>query len=79
MSRVECQEAIAMQESSRRNVGRADRLLRAVLGVIALALVFTGPRTPWGYIGILLLVTSAISFCPLYALIGVSTRARSTS
>lgn len=66
-----------MPESNRLNVGRADRVLRAVLGIIALGLVYTGPRTPWGYLGIALLVTAAIGFCPLYALVGLSTHSRS--
>jgi hypothetical protein len=65
-----------MTTSNRVNVGRADRMLRAVLGIIALALVYTGPRSPWGFVGILLLVTAAIGFCPLYSLFGLSTRRR---
>jgi hypothetical protein len=68
-----------MSPSNRLNIGRADRMLRAVLGVIALSLVFSGPRTPWGYLGFALLLTAAIGFCPLYALVGLSTRTRSHS
>jgi hypothetical protein len=68
-----------MPESTRLNIGRTDRALRAVLGVIALGLVFTGPRTAWGYVGILLLATAAIGFCPLYAMIGFNTRSRPVS
>lgn len=68
-----------MQGTTRLNIGRAERMLRAVLGIISLAMVFTGPQTPWGYIGIPLLVTAAIGFCPLYALLGISTRPRRIS
>lgn len=55
------------------NLGSIDRLVRAVLGVVLLVLAFTGPKTPWGYVGLILLVTSLISFCPLYRALGLST------
>ncbi len=54
------------------NVGSLDRLLRIVLGVVLIALVFAGPKTPWGWIGVIPLVTGLLSTCPLYTLIGVS-------
>jgi hypothetical protein len=63
-----------MATSNRRNVGSADRVLRAGLGVLALALVYFGPHSSWGFVGILLLVTAAIGFCPLYSIFGLSTR-----
>lgn len=54
------------------NVGSADRLLRIVLGLILIALVFVGPKTPWGWIGLVPLVTGFLRTCPLYSLIGVN-------
>lgn len=68
-----------MSNRTRPNLGSVDRALRVVLGSAALALVFTGPRTPWGYGGAVLLITAAIGFCPIYAAFGLSTRARSMS
>ena len=59
---------------NRSNIGTGDRVLRAVLGVAAIALVFSGPRTPWGYLGFIPLFTAALGYCPLYALLGLSTR-----
>jgi len=56
------------------NVGTPDRILRIVIGLILIALVFVGPRTAWGWIGIIPLATALINFCPLYALLGVKTR-----
>jgi hypothetical protein len=56
------------------NIGTPDRVLRIVIGVLLIALVFVGPRTPWGWIGIIPLVTALFSFCPLYALLGIKTR-----
>ena len=55
------------------NVGSADRLIRIVLGLVLIALVFVGPQTPWGWIGVVPLVTGFLRMCPLYSLIGVNT------
>jgi hypothetical protein len=55
------------------NVGNTDRLLRVILGVALIALVFTGPTTPWGWLGLIPLATGLLRTCPLYALIGVNT------
>jgi len=70
---------LAMSNRTRLNLGSFDRALRAILGSAALALVFSGPRTPWGYIGVALLITAAVGFCPVYAALGLSSRARSAS
>lgn len=63
-----------MSRVNRSNIGTVDRVLRAVLGVAAIALVFSGPRTSWGYLGFIPLFTAALGYCPLYALLGLSTR-----
>ncbi|MBT2187238.1 YgaP family membrane protein [Sphingobium nicotianae] len=55
------------------NVGTADRIARIALGVILLALVFVGPKTPWGWIGLIPLLTGLVRFCPLYTVLGIST------
>lgn len=60
------------------NVGAVDRVIRIVLGLALLSLVFVGPKTMWGLIGIVLLATAWVSFCPLYALFGWSTRPKQT-
>jgi hypothetical protein len=59
------------------NVGTTDRILRIVVGVILIALVFTGPMTLWGWIGVIPLVTGLFGTCPVYSLIGVSSCKRS--
>lgn len=56
------------------NIGSLDRMLRIVIGLVLIALVFVGPKTPWGWIGLVPLLTAFVSFCPLYTLIGVNTR-----
>jgi len=55
------------------NVGGIDKTLRIVAGVVLLALVFVWPQTPWGWIGIVPLVTGLLGTCPLYSMIGLST------
>jgi hypothetical protein len=56
-----------------RNEGIIDRVLRVGLGVALIALVFVGPQTPWGWLGLVPLVTGVVGFCPLYRLVGVNT------
>jgi phosphatidylglycerophosphate synthase len=56
-----------------KNVGAADRAVRVVIGLVLIALVFVGPKTPWGWIGLIPLLTGLISFCPLYRVLGIRT------
>ena len=56
-----------------KNMGSADRVIRVVIGLVLLSLVFVGPQTPWGWVGIIPLVTAAIGVCPLYSIIGIKT------
>ena len=56
-----------------KNVGSIDRLLRIILGVALIALAALGKIGPWGYIGVVPLLTGLMSSCPLYSLIGVNT------
>jgi hypothetical protein len=55
-----------------RNEGTIDRVLRVGLGVALIALVFVGPQTPWGWLGLVPLPTGLVGFCPLYRLVGVN-------
>jgi hypothetical protein len=56
-----------------KNVGGIDKILRIVAGLILISMVFIGPQTVWGWIGIVPLVTGLFNFCPLYPLIGLNT------
>ncbi|MFN4224992.1 MAG: DUF2892 domain-containing protein [Hyphomonas sp.] len=55
------------------NEGKFDRILRIVLGLALIALVFVGPQTPWGWIGLVPLATGLIGWCPAYTLLGINT------
>jgi hypothetical protein len=56
------------------NEGSIDRAVRVGIGLVLMALVFIGPRTPWaGVLGLVLLVTGLVGFCPFYRLFGIRT------
>jgi len=62
----------------KKNMGNTDRLIRFIVAAIVAALYFTNTIT--GTFGIILLVlagvfvlTSIVSFCPLYTLVGLNT------
>ena len=57
----------------KRNEGALDRAVRIALGVGLLALVFVGPHTWLGLIGLVPLATGVVGFCPLYRLVGLRT------
>lgn len=54
------------------NVGSLDRIVRIVAGIVLIALVFVGPQTPWGWVGLVPLVTGVAGWCPAYRLVGLS-------
>lgn len=54
------------------NVGSIDRGLRIVAGVVLITLAATGIFAPWGWIGVLPLLTGIFKFCPAYTLFGIS-------
>lgn len=56
-----------------RNVGFIDRIVRAIVGAVLISLAFIGPRTLWGWIGIIPLATAFVGFCPAYRLFGFRT------
>jgi hypothetical protein len=62
----------------KKNIGTADRVVRTILAIIMIILYFQGIVT--GVLGIVLLVlsgilllTSLVSLCPLYMLLGIKT------
>ncbi|MBK8630095.1 MAG: DUF2892 domain-containing protein [Sphingomonadales bacterium] len=55
------------------NEGKTDRTLRVIAGLILLSLVFVGPQTPWGWVGLVPLLTGVFGFCPAYTLLGINT------
>ncbi len=56
-----------------------ERVIRALVGIVLLSLVFVGPKTPWGWIGLLPLLTGVTGLCPLYTILGISTCPRKST
>jgi len=59
--------------SALRNLGLADRIIRTALGVAIIA-VAVAYHSWWGLVAAVPLLTAAVGFCPLYSLLGISTR-----
>jgi hypothetical protein len=59
------------------NESSLDRIIRAVLGIVLFALTFTMLTGIWqivaGVLGLVMLATAAVGFCPLYRIVGIST------
>ncbi len=56
-----------------KNVGTIDRALRVIVGLVLLSLVFIGPQTLWGLIGLVPLATGLTSRCPGYSILKIKT------
>ena len=48
-----------------KNVGTIDRVLRIVVGLALISIVFIGPQTPWGWIGVVPLGDRAVGLLPI--------------
>ncbi len=62
----------------KKNMGTADRIIRVLLAVIFAGLIFGGQvhgalAAILGILVVVFAVTSVVSFCPLYVLLGLST------
>ncbi len=55
------------------NVGSADRALRIIVGIVLILLAATQVVGPWGWIGIVPVLTGVFRFCPAYSLLGIRT------
>lgn len=55
------------------NEHSVERAVRVALGVGLLAMAFVGPKTPWGFLGIVPLLTGLSGRCPLYTVLGINT------
>ncbi|MGM8884710.1 YgaP family membrane protein [Psychrobacter sp. 1U2] len=54
------------------NVGRTDRTIRIIAGVVIIALGFYY-QSLWGIIGLIPLLTGLFRSCVLYSLLGINT------
>ena len=56
-----------------RNEGSLDRAVRAIAGLALIGATLAGAIGPWGWIGVVPLLTAAVGWCPVYTLLGVNT------
>jgi hypothetical protein len=62
------------KEGAMGKIGIAERIVRVVVGIVVLALVFMGPKTAWGWLGVLPLATGAVGWCPLYSVLKIGSK-----
>ncbi|SEP68831.1 Protein of unknown function [Ectothiorhodospira magna] len=62
-----------------KNMGPNDRLIRLVVGLGLIAIVFVGPQTTWGWLGLIPLASALMSWCPAYTLLNIRTDDRESS
>jgi hypothetical protein len=55
------------------NAGTIDRALRVAVGLALIALTALGTIGLWGWVGVVLLATGLIGWCPAYSLLGIKT------
>lgn len=57
----------------KKNIGSVDSILRIIVGLFVLSLIFWGPKSLWGLVGLVPLFTGIIRYCPLYPVLGINT------
>lgn len=55
------------------NVGSTDKVARLVVGALLIVLAITGVIGIWGWLGLILVGTAFMSFCPIYRVFGLKT------
>ena len=65
----------------KKNVGNIDRIVRIIAGLVVAFFVLNGTisgaiGTTLAIVAVLLIGTGVISFCPLYGMLGLSSRAK---
>ncbi|MEA3278310.1 MAG: DUF2892 domain-containing protein [Pseudomonadota bacterium] len=56
------------------NVGKVDRIIRIVVGILLVGNVFFALQNPIGWIGVVLIVTGIAGICPIYSLLNLNTK-----
>jgi uncharacterized membrane protein YuzA (DUF378 family) len=56
------------------NVGKTDRIIRIIVGILLVGNVFYALQNPVGWVGVILIVTGIAGICPLYSLLNINTK-----
>ncbi len=55
------------------NIHPIERVVRGIVGLFLISLIFWGPKSLWGLIGLIPLLTALVGWCPPYSLLGINT------
>ena len=55
------------------NMGKVDRIIRFIIGLVIIIWGIVAGSW-WGLIGLIPLLTALVNWCPLYTLLGISTK-----
>ncbi len=55
------------------NIHPVERVVRGLVGLFVLSLIFWGPKSYWGLLGLILVFTAVVGWCPPYQILGIST------
>ncbi|MGA9753419.1 MAG: DUF2892 domain-containing protein [Acidobacteriota bacterium] len=55
------------------NIHPIERVVRGVVGLFLISLIFWGPKSLWGLVGLIPLLTALFGWCPPYSLLGINT------
>ncbi|SMC32472.1 YgaP family membrane protein [Polynucleobacter kasalickyi] len=55
------------------NIGLNDRIVRIVVGLMLVFLTLISVIGVWGWVGLILIVTGLMRFCPAYKILGFKT------
>jgi len=78
---MECATELLAEEvvNVKANLGTADRIIRVILGILIILVVRLVFHSWWGLLGIILILTAVIRWCPIYRIFGISTCPRESS
>ena len=68
-----CRDVVVLGDTMKQNIHNIERIVRIIVGLAIISLVFIGPQSAWGWVGVIPLATGIIGWCPPYALLGFST------
>jgi hypothetical protein len=57
----------------KKNIHPMERKVRIIAGLFIASMAFWGPSNPWFLLGLIMVVTGLIGWCPPYQLLGINT------